>query len=460
MWRGFLEEFRLIKTLLNNENWRCRMMPRIIKKCLSSSFVINLNLLTSLVLVQLNITSISADEVLSVTSQHLEDSFARILITFPLPRDYRIFKMGNPDRIVIDLKNTSMAQGAKFTLSENGLVMRVRHAKRGDNDLRVVLDTRGLLRFEHELVQNAPLGETSLEIRAFPSNPQQLALEKKQIVIAIDAGHGGVDSGAVGLRGTYEKEITLDIARRLGGILQKDSRLTGVLTRDSDTKVRLRSRVNVARKRKADLFLSIHADAIQNRAVKGSSVYILSNRGASSELARRLASQANSSDFIGSIKRENKPDDLWETLVDLSQKATLDESNRAARGILTQLNRVGGVHKKKVQSAGFLVLKSLDIPSVLIEVAFISNPAEEMKLNDPTFRQSIAQAVYRGVLIFFDLKENSNNSVSRNSYSVKKGDTLSEIAVREKVSINTLRKINGLRSDFIKEGQTIALPKN
>lgn len=216
----------------------------------------------------------------------------------------------------------------------------------------------------------------------------------------------------------------------------------------------------MARKKKADLFLSIHADAIQNRAVKGSSVYILSNRGASSELARRLASQANSSDFIGSIKRENKPDDLWETLVDLSQKATLDESNRAARGILTQLNRVGGVHKKKVQSAGFLVLKSLDIPSVLIEVAFISNPAEEMKLNDPTFRQSIAQAVYRGVLIFFDLKENSNNSVSRNSYSVKKGDTLSEIAVREKVSINTLRKINGLRSDFIKEGQTIALPKN
>tara|TARA_B100000401_G_scaffold421853_1_gene348415 strand:- start:103 stop:753 length:651 start_codon:yes stop_codon:yes gene_type:complete len=216
----------------------------------------------------------------------------------------------------------------------------------------------------------------------------------------------------------------------------------------------------VAREKKADLFLSIHADAIQNRAVKGSSVYILSNRGASSELARRLASQANSSDFIGSIRRENKPDDLWETLVDLSQKATLDESNRAARGILTQLNRVGRVHKKKVQSAGFLVLKSLDIPSVLIEVAFISNPAEEMKLNDPTFRQSIAQAVYRGVLIFFDLKENSNNSVSRNSYTVKKGDTLSEIAVREKVSINTLRKINGLRSDFIKEGQTIALPKN
>ena len=196
-------------------------MPRIIKKCLSSSFVIKLNLLTSLVLVQLNIISISADEVLSVTSEHLEDSFARILITFPVPRDYRIFKMDNPDRIVIDLKNTSMAQGAKFTVSENGLVMRVRHAKRGDNDLRVVLDTQGLLRFEHELVQNALLGETSLEIRAFPSNPQQLALEKKQIVIAIDAGHGGVDSGAVGLRGTYEKEITLDIARRLGGILQK-----------------------------------------------------------------------------------------------------------------------------------------------------------------------------------------------------------------------------------------------
>ena len=324
----------------------------------------------------------------------------------------------------------------------------------------MVLDTQGLLRFEHELVQNALLGETSLEIRAFPSNPQQLALEKKQIVVAIDAGHGGVDSGAVGLRGTYEKEITLDIARRLGGILQKDSRLTGVLTRDSDTRVRLRSRVNVAREKGADLFLSIHADAIENRAVKGSSVYILSNRGASSELARRLASQANSADFIGSIKRENKTDDLWETLVDLSQKATLEESSRAARGILTQLNRVGRVHKKTVQSAGFLVLKSLDIPSVLIEVAFISNPAEEMKLNEPTFRQSIARAIYKGVLNFFDLKENYNNSISRKSYMVKKGDTLSEIADREEVSINALKKINGLVSDTIKAGQTIVLPKN
>ena len=138
----------------------------------------------------------------------------------------------------------------------------------------------------------------------------------------------------------------------------------------------------------------------------------------------------------------------------------MEDSSRAARGILTQLNRIGRVHKKQVQSAGFLVLKSLDIPSVLIEVAFISNPAEEMKLNDPTFRQSIAQAVYKGVLIFFDLTESSNNGIPRNSYTVKKGDTLSEIAVRKKVSINTLKKINGLRSDFIKEGQTIVLPKN
>ncbi len=436
------------------------MMPSTIKKCLSSSFLDKVFLLISLVLVQLNLISISADEVLSVTSQGFEDPFTRILITFPIPRDYKIFKMDNPDRIVIDLKNTSMAKGAKFTVPENGLVMRVRHAKRGGNDLRLVLDTQNLLRFEHSLSQNPLLGDTSLEIRAFPNNSELLANKKKDFVIAIDAGHGGVDSGAVGLRGTFEKDITLDIARRLGGIVKKDSRLTGVLTRNSDARVRLRNRVNVAREKKADLFLSIHADAIQNRAVKGSSVYILSNRGASSELARRLASQANSSDFIGSIKRENKDDDLWETLVDLSQKATLEDSSRAARGILAQLNRVGRVHKKKVQSAGFLVLKSLDIPSVLIEVAFISNPAEEMKLNDRTFRQSIARAIYKGVLNFFDLKENYNNGVSRNSYMVKKGDTLSEIAAREKVSTSALKKINELRSDFIKEGQIIILPKN
>ena len=435
-------------------------MPRTIRKCLSTNFMSKLSFLMGLVLVQLNIIDISADEVLSVTSKDFEDPFARILITFPVSRDYRIFKLDNPDRIVIDLKNTTMARGAKFTVSENGMVMRVRYAKRGGNDLRLVLDTHDLLRFEHNLVQNPLLGETNLEIRAFPNNHEPLANRKKEFVIAIDAGHGGIDSGAVGLRGTYEKDITLDIARRLGSVLQEDSRLTGVLTRNSDTRVRLRSRVNVARKKKADLFLSIHADAIQNRAVKGSSVYILSNRGASSELARRLASQANSADFIGSIKRGDKADDLWETLVDLSQKATLEESNKAARNILAQLNVVGRVHKKNVQSAGFLVLKSLDIPSVLIEVAFISNPAEEMKLNDPMFRQSVARAIYKGVLIFFDLKENHNNGISRKSYMVKKGDTLSEIAVREKVSISTLKKINGLSSDFIKEGQSMVLPEN
>ena len=169
----------------------------------------------------MNNVSIYADEVLSVVSKDFEDPLARILITFPVPRDYRIFKMDDPDRIVIDLKNTSMAQGAKFTVSENGLVIRVRHAKRGDNDLRLVLDTHDLLRFEHRLVQNPLLGDTSLEIKAFPNNPERLAYKKKGIVIAIDAGHGGVDSGAVGLAGTFEKEITLDIARRLDGIFKK-----------------------------------------------------------------------------------------------------------------------------------------------------------------------------------------------------------------------------------------------
>ena len=326
----------------------------------------------------LMMVDLSANEVFSITSRSSGAS-ADVALVLTKQVEYRVFRMQSPDRVVVDLQNVKLADDLAVSFLGEGVLLRTRYAKRGKNGIRLVLDTRELVSFKHGFKQSEPLGKIKLVLNIAPDEINSTSgkeSENKLFIVAIDAGHGGEDSGAVGPAGTYEKDITLDIAVRLKDVISQNSKIQGVLTRVNDRRLKLRHRVNVARENGADLFLSIHADAIRNRLVRGSSVYVLSNRGASSELARRLAAQANASDFIGSIRRDDKDDDLWETLVDLSQKASSEESIKVAKGILKELNLVGQVHKTQVQHASFMVLKSLDIPSVLIEVAFISNPYE------------------------------------------------------------------------------------
>ncbi|MDZ7737172.1 MAG: N-acetylmuramoyl-L-alanine amidase [Gammaproteobacteria bacterium] len=212
------------------------------------------------------------------------------------------------------------------------------------------------------------------------------------MIVAIDAGHGGEDPGAIGSRGTQEKEVVMEIASAASADkVNRRSGMRAVLTRDGDYFLPLRRRIEIAREHQADLFISLHADAFRDRRVHGSSVYVLSKRGASSEAARWLAEQENASDLIGGVSLEDKDDVLKSVLLDLSQTGTLEVSIDVAERLINGLSRTGKVHRRDVQSAGFLVLKAPDIPSVLVEAAFISNPDEERKLRDKVHQERLAR---------------------------------------------------------------------
>ncbi len=223
------------------------------------------------------------------------------------------------------------------------------------------------------------------------------AKPKNEVIIAIDAGHGGDDVGATGAKGTLEKDVVLSVAKKLERLIKKQPGMRPVMIRDGDYYVGLRQRMKKARKAKADLFVSIHADAFRMSSIKGSSVYTLSSKGASSEAAKWLATQENKSDLVGGVSLDGKGNDLVELLLDLSQTATHEVSSEVADKVLKNLKNMGPVHKRTVQRAGFVVLKSPDIPSILVETAFISNPSEEKKLKSSKHQMHIAKAIFQGI---------------------------------------------------------------
>jgi len=223
----------------------------------------------------------------------------------------------------------------------------------------------------------------------------------RPLVIAIDAGHGGQDPGAMGMNGTREKDVTLAISRELARQINATPGLRAYLTRDRDLFLPLPQRARLARAAKADMFISIHADAAENRNADGSSVYVLSLKGASSQRARWLANKENSSDLIGGVRLEKANNTLASVLLDLTQSGHMRASEEAADHVLSGLKRVGNNHKPHVERANFAVLRTSDMPSMLVETAFISNPEEERRLNDPAFVRKIAGAVVDGVNTYF-----------------------------------------------------------
>lgn len=221
------------------------------------------------------------------------------------------------------------------------------------------------------------------------------------ITIAIDAGHGGEDPGAHGANGSFEKNITLKIAKKLKEKIDAEPNMRGILTRDGDYFIPLHGRVVKARNAKADLFVSIHADAFTNQAARGSSVFALSERGATSASARYLAKKENESDLIGGVSLDDKDPVLARTLLDLSQAATINDSLKLAQAVLGNIGKVNSLHKGKVEQAAFAVLKSPDIPSILVETAFISNPEEERKLNDEDYQDKLVGSIVNGIKKYF-----------------------------------------------------------
>ena len=317
----------------------------------------------------------------------------------------KVFALDSPNRVVIDLPATRLASGARMPAA-TGPVKSIRSGMQDKRTLRLVLELDRSLAPQvagqgRQIVIS--LGAAPVAVALPPAAPVAVraahapADEGRDVIVAIDAGHGGQDPGASGAAGTHEKDVVLAIARALARRIDAEPGMKAYLTRDDDRFIPLRERMNLARKARADIFVSVHADSIRNRDVSGSSVYVLADRGASSEAARWLAEQENAADLKGGVSLGDKSDQLAAVLMDVSQGASIGSSVVAAERVLSQLDRVGTIRKTEVQRAAFAVLKSPDIPSMLVETAYISNPAEERKLRTAAHQQAVAEAIFNGV---------------------------------------------------------------
>jgi N-acetylmuramoyl-L-alanine amidase len=349
------------------------------------------------------------------------DTGTRVVLDLSAPVKHKAFTLESPGRVVLDVARSSF-KGKVALPPPDGVITTVRSGKLPNNGLRLVFEVRGPVSYEvstappgadagHRLILDIA-GPAPRAVSVTPAPPAQpVAIRPahappdsgRDIVVAIDAGHGGVDPGASGKRGTREKDVVLDIARALAARINREPGMKAVLTRDGDYFITLQERTKRARRAKADLFVSIHADAIANPDVSGSSVYVLSDRGATSEAARWLAERENAADLMGGVKLDDKDPALANVLLDLSQTASIASSMVAAEHVLKGLDRVGEVRKPKVQQAGFIVLKSPDIPSMLVETAFISNREDERKLSQPAHRAKLASAIFAGIEQYFQV---------------------------------------------------------
>lgn len=333
---------------------------------------------------------------------------AQLVLALSAASAPKVFALESPDRVVIDLPATRLASGARMP-KVAGPVKSIRSGMQDRRTLRLVLEldrplAPQLVGQGNQLVIN--IGTAASAAAAQPAPPaapvavraaHAPADEGRDVIVAIDAGHGGQDPGASGASGTREKDVVLAIARALARRIDAEPGMKAYLTRDDDRFIPLRERMNLARKARADIFVSVHADSIRNRDVSGSSVYVLADRGASSEAARWLAEQENAADLKGGVSLGDKSDQLAAVLMDVSQGASIGSSVVAAERVLSQLDRVGTIRKTEVQRAAFAVLKSPDIPSMLVETAYISNPTEERKLRTAAHQQAIAEAIFNGV---------------------------------------------------------------
>ena len=435
-----------------------------------------------------------------------------VLDTSDIP-SYKLFTLNNPGRVVIDLTDAKLATSVDQSIFNASFVEKVRHARRGKNKLRIVFDlnkaivpksfvlppnegalhrlvidlknTKGTtqlakksapkkvakkstVKAEPKKVVKKPAAKKVAKAKPSPkaAPPKKVVKNKKpnrarNVIVAIDPGHGGKDPGATGYAGTREKDVVLQISKRLVRLINAEKGMKAVMTRDTDKFLTLRGRIKRARDKKADIFISIHADAVDDRRVRGSSVYVLSKNGASSEAAKILAQRQNQSDVIGGVKLEGKDKTLRKVLVDLSQSATINASVKLASSVKDELGKLGKT-RKNIEHAGFAVLKSPDIPSILVETAFISNASEEKKLRSATHQQKLASSIFRGIRSYLADHAPENTIIAKqpkpDKHTIKYGETLSEIAVRYSVSLDSLRKTNALRSDKIKVGQKLIIP--
>jgi len=453
-----------------------------------------------LLLTALAVDALAATQVRSVRLWRAPDN-TRLVFDLSGPVQHSVFTLTSPDRLVIDINGATLAAPLKISTA-NTPITSMRSAQRTPTDLRVVIDLKKAVNpksfilapnqqygnrlvvdlFDQDAEANPVVPDTAANTApAAPISPAKPEIRlvpvpngKRDIVIAIDAGHGGEDPGAGGARGQKEKDIVLSIAKELQRQINAEKGYRAELTRTGDYFIPLRKRTEIARKKGADLFVSIHADAAPSSAAFGASVFALSERGATSETARWLADSENRSDLIGgagAVSLDDKDKMLAGVLLDLSMTASLSSSLNVGQKVLSNIGRVTSLHKSRVEQAGFMVLKSPDIPSILVETGFISNSEEAAKLAGSSHQQALARSISSGVKQFFQqnpplgtyiawLRDSGKIVQGPRDHTVRSGETLAMIAVRYQVSVATLRNANSLSSDELRVGQRLDIPSN
>jgi N-acetylmuramoyl-L-alanine amidase len=453
-----------------------------------------------LLLTALAVDALAATQVRSVRLWRAPDN-TRLVFDLSGPVQHSVFTLTSPDRLVIDINGATLAAPLKISTA-NTPITSMRSAQRTPTDLRVVIDLKKAVNpksfilapnqqygnrlvvdlFDQDAEANPVVPDTAANTApAAPISPAKPEIRlvpvpngKRDIVIAIDAGHGGEDPGAGGARGQKEKDIVLSIAKELQRQINAEKGYRAELTRTGDYFIPLRKRTEIARKKGADLFVSIHADAAPSSAAFGASVFALSERGATSETARWLADSENRSDLIGgagAVSLDDKDKMLAGVLLDLSMTASLSSSLNVGQKVLSNIGRVTSLHKSRVEQAGFMVLKSPDIPSILVETGFISNSEEAAKLAGSSHQQALARSISSGVKQFFQqnpplgtyiawLRDSGKIVQGPRDHTGRAGATRAMIAVRYQVSVATLPNANSLSSDELRVGQRLDIPSN
>jgi len=403
-----------------------------------------------------------------------ESGKTRVVLDMSRSAEHSIFTLRSPDRLVVDLKDGRLARALTNMPTGVGSVRSIRSGIRSNGQLRIVLDLNENVRSRSFTAgPNSQYGDRLVIDLQRAGNLQTVkrASESytpgRDIVVAIDPGHGGHDPGAIGKAKTREKDVALAISRSLASRINAEPGMKAVLIRNKDVYVDHRERMAIARRSKADLFISIHADAVDDRRANGATVYALSTKGASDEEARLLAERENAAVRVGGVSLEDKDQVLAEVLLDLSQNAALSASLEVGARVIGELAGIVRVRRKEVQQAGLIVLKSPDMPSILVETAYISNPAEEKKLRNPRHQSRLAGSIMSGIRTYFytnpppdtQIAMNTNRSPDRKvRHVIARGDTLSEIAERYNVSTAAIRAANQMSNNNIRIGQTLSIP--
>lgn len=390
----------------------------------------------------------------------------RLVLAFNKQPQAKLFTLKNPARLVIDLQQTHIKNNLAWPKLKNHKVISNIRSNDSTTPLRLVIDLKKNTDWKNQwlTLKNKP-PRLVIDFATPILKPMRKVVAPKQrrdVIIAIDPGHGGKDPGAIGYLKTKEKNVVLQISRELATFLNKQPGIKAILTRRSDVYVGLRQRLRLARKYNADFFIAIHADAFKNRRSHGSSVYALSERGASSEAARWLATKENYSE-IGTVDLSNYKDSvLRSVLINLSQTATIGSSLEMGGLLLKALGEIADLHHDKVEQAPFVVLKSPDTPSILVETGFISNRREERLLRSPAYQKRLAKALGRGIKNYFYQHSPIDSWITlyrkATSHTVKKGESLSTIAQRYQVSLQELRKLNQLKNNTLAIGKRLLIP--